>query len=157
MKQVLGGVGCLLGIGKTKATTFRPVKTGKKGKIEIEFLSLLAGNVNPFLIQHQVPNRAFFTAMATTMILEAPFIIYWDGWDGSRKGCPIGNVEINLVDIGVERHLVKNLDKDKLTDWIISHLAAIPDRKRVHKYVVDEMAWETRLSLETIKLLQKDG
>ena len=151
MKQVLGGIGCLLGIGSVKATTFQSVKTGKKGKIEIEYLSLLGGNINPLIIQRQIPNQAL------TMVIEAPFIIYWDGWNGSRKGCPMGNVEINLVDIGDERHLIKNLDKDKLTDWIIPHLTAIPDRKRVHKYVVNEMAWEARLSLDTVKLLQKDG
>lgn len=150
MKTVLGCVGGLLGINVIKAETIPSEKTKDSGKVEIEYLSFLGGNITPFMIQHQA------TTQALTLILEAPFIIYWDGWKGHRKGCPMGNIEIDLREVK-NKTLIRNIDPDKLTNWIISHLAVLPKSTRVQKYVVGEMAWVARISLDTVKTLQKNG
>jgi len=150
MKKVLGCIVSFIGIGSVKAGNSLPIKTKNKGKVEIEYLYLLGGNARPFGIQRQDPNQSL------TMVLEAPFVIHWDGWKGHRKGCPMGNIEIDLVNFIDEHHLIRNIDTDKLTDWIIPHLTAIPDHKRVQRFVIGKMAWEARICPDTVKLLQKD-
>ena len=149
MKKVLGCIGGFIGLSLTKAGNSFPIKTKYKGKVRIAYLSVLGGGANPLIVQHQDKTQALM------MVLEAPFIIYWDGVH--KKNSPMGNVEINLLEIGDERHLIRNLDVTKLTDWIIPQLAAIPESKRVRKYVVGEMAWEARLSIKALRFLQKDG
>ena len=137
-------------VGTFKTGNKIPIKPKSGGDVEIEYLYRLGGCARPFGIQRQDPNQSL------TMVIEAPFIIHWDGWRGNRKRCPMGNVEIDLTDFGKERHLLQNVDINKLTNWIILHLTAIPDHKRVQKFVIGEMAWEARISTETVKTLQKD-
>jgi len=150
MKKTLGCICGFIGISSTKAGNNFSIKPKSKRSVEIEYLYRLGGYARPFGIQRQDPNQSL------TMVLEAPFIIYWNGWKRHRKGCPMGNVEIDLAGFTEKRHLLQNIDVNKLTDWIISHLTAIPDHKRVQRFVIGEMAWEARISLETVKLLQKD-
>ena len=148
LKGLLGFVGGFIGLDLVKAGITSPTKN--KGKIQIEYLYLLGGTISPWGIQRQDPNQSL------TMVIEAPFVIYWEGRKGNRKGCPMGNIEINLIEIGDKTPLLRNIDTDKLTGWIIPHLTALPKSRRIRKYIVGEMAWAARISLETVETLQKD-
>lgn len=117
----------------------------KDQKIDIEFFASLGGYSKPFIFQHRGDDKPLPT------ILEAPFIIYWDGWKGSRKDCNrgTGNVEINLVECKDDFNLVRNIDEDKFINWITGELRNVPEDKR-------EQEWVQRISLDTLKLWQKE-
>ncbi len=133
--------------------------TGSKGwvfpqvgerKIRIEYLYLICGNLSPFSFRYRSDADAF------PDMYEAPFVIHWEGFKGSRKGCPMGNIELLIKKFEGEIYLIKNLDIDKLTAWIIQQLIACPISVRVQKYAVNEKAWVVQLSPDTTRLLQKN-
>jgi len=154
IKETLGCICGFIGISTVKARNNFSIKPecggDSESRVEIEYLYLLMGNASLFGIQRQDPGQSL------TTVIEAPFFIYWDGYKGHRRNCPMGNIEIDLVGFIGEYHLLQNIDIDKLTNWIISHLIAIPDHKRTQKFVLGEMAWKARISLETVKTLQKE-
>ena len=115
-------------------------------KIDIEFYANLGGYSKPFIFQHRGDEQPLPT------ILEAPFIIYWDGWGGSRKDCNrgTGNVEIVIGNVVDDFNLIRNIYDDKVIDLIVDELKNVPEDKRGQE-------WVRRVSLDTIKLWQKES
>lgn len=151
VKGLLGFIGGLTGVNLTKAGNISPVGTKNKGKVEIEYFCYLAGSSNPFMMQHRGVQQT------VPVILECPVIIHWEGWkykslDGqrvlSRKGCPVGCLEITIKECVGNFHLLNNVDEAKLTNWIVQELEKVPVGKR-------SQPWVRQVSLNTIKLWGK--
>ncbi len=151
VKGLLGLVGGFIGIDLVKAGNNHPTETKNKGKVQIEYFCYLAGSSNPFMMQHREVQQT------VPVILECPVIIHWEGWKYkslggqrrlSRKGCPVGCLEITIKECVGNFHLLNNVDEAKLTNWIVQELEKVPENKRNHP-------WVRRVSLDTIKLWGK--
>lgn len=111
-------------------------------KIEIEFFVHLAGGGQPFMFQHRGEKEA------VPVILECPVVVHWEGWEGNRDGSTMGCLEIPIEECMGNFHMFKNIDYDKLLNWILQELEALPEDKR-------KQEWVRRVSVDTIKLWLK--